>query len=456
MPDDTHPLTTADYEKCEAYLFAKGDLFGSNGMSVSPSSFADVFRSHFGANWEAARQTTKDDSLLATSLAAAVIAQAARESGHLHASSGQFEEPEEEKFVEAFYGLGTALLRENRFSYLEALDRLGQLERLSNARTEQFFKDVENGNDLDKQEVERDKEYFRQVSTILLHPKHRGRTAAEILVEHGFDLPGYIADAGDFGSPDYPAGGSSITPQRKLTAVSAATGTALHPIYISALWHDAISKKSGNTTILIHLTRPLDEILPLKRYRYSGGLNPFSRASADRIYSIQWITHNWDPVEFVCRAARELQFMCATGLVPSKSGGDPGQIGGEFPEWDHASIWTDPSSGATVYASEPYHAAAAEYSCVEWAQLNDSTFVLPKWPGMYTPPWSGLILIARNEHKELLEAARDQLDLLDDCTSPASCNLVEVSENIPFFSPGERMEGRKVALIPPAKNPWKE
>jgi hypothetical protein len=347
MPDDTHPRTTVDYQKCEAFLFTHSNLFEANGFAVSPVSFADAFKLHYNRNWERARNPGYIGSLITISLAASVIAQAVRECGHADACSSDFEEPEAEEFANAFYVLGVSLLQENKFSWTQAIDRLERLKQLLEAHYKKWELAVANKADLDQFYLEEDKVQYQHYAELLLHSKHHGKSAVDILAECGFDLHGYLADSKDFGAHDYLPSPPPVIPPKSITSVlDNEVGVSLFPIYISALWHDAVKKQSGTTTIMIKLPRALDEIIPLKRYQYARSLKSFNRAASDRIYSEHWVTHEgFDPARILGKAARELQFMCATGLVPSKKSGGPGIVGGEFPEWDHGTSWIDPTSG---------------------------------------------------------------------------------------------------------------
>jgi hypothetical protein len=457
MPDDALPTTTEEYQKCEAFLFSHSDLFELNGFAVSPLSFAAVFKSHYGKNWEEARKRGHRGSLVASSLAASVIAQAAREIGYADASTGQFEEPEAEEFADAFYELGIALLQESNFSWIEAMERLERLAVLSNEHFERWDLALANNTDMDRFYLEDDKVQYKNYAELLLHPRHRGKSAGDILSERGFDLRGYIADSKDFGTDGYLFSTPAIVPPNTVSSISGdEAGAAWFPIYISALWHDAVKKESGNTTILVKLRRPLDEIIPSKRYRYARTLGDFRRAASDRIYSEHWITSEFDPDAFVCKAARELQFMCATGLVPSKKYVGPGNIGGEFPEWDHGTSWIDPASGKTFFASEPYHAEVAESTCQDWAAANKSTFLLSNWPGMYEPPSSGLILIGEEGDAAMLAKMEEALALINVTAYPETIDFVDVPDGQVFFSPRERLERKGPGLVPPKKDPWKE
>lgn len=456
MPDDTHPTTTVDYQKCEAFLFTHSGLFEANGFAVSHVSFADAFKSRYNKNWEIARKPGYSGSLTASSLAASVIAQAARECGYANAYAGDFEEPESEEFVNAFYDLGKTLLQENKFSWTQAIERLERLEQLLEARHKNWELAIAGKADLDEFYLEEDKVQYQNYAQLLLHPKHHGKSAVDILAERHFDLQGYIADSKDFGDTAYLPSAPPVLPPKSISLASGNDeGTVLFPVYISALWHDAVKKQSGTTTIVIKLPRALDEIIPLKRYRYARTLSDFSRAASDRIYSEHWVTYEgFNPVSIVCKAARELQFMCASGLVPSKKHSGPGRINGEFPEWDHGTSWIDPITGKTIFASEPYNAEGAEETCQDWAAANASTFLVSDWPGMYEPPLSNLILIARNEDAELLAKIDKALSLLNDAANSETLEFVEVDDGQVFFSPGERFERKGTGLVPPKENPW--
>lgn len=206
------------------------------------------------------------------------------------------------------------------------------------------------------------------------------------------------------------------------------TAADSHRIHITVKWHDPRKKTSGSSTIAVTLSKPLDAIIKVSRYQYSRALCEFTRSGPGRIHTDQSLEYGLDPVEMACAAARELQFMSATGLVPSKRHGFLGRVGGEFPGLDHQTTWTEKETGTMVFASEPYNAYHDGRRYAQWAESNESVVLVSKWAGMYKPHFSRLILISGIESAAMLETMEERLAALEVPIVKGNCELIDAGQ----------------------------
>jgi hypothetical protein len=348
-----------------------------------------------------------DVPITAMSVAAEVIAQAAREAGYRTATAGQFEEPEDESLADSMFQLGASLIAEKNLGYGSGL-------RLAEAQSHQIRKRVDSWMqrhkaelppDTDEASAAEDAEDYLFLADNVLHARHSGRPAMDILADHGMDVHEFVADASDYGSPLYesaPKGGRTIFELGDMipTIVS-----------VVADWRNPKTGASGTEVVEVPLPRQLDTIIKPSRYKYARALGDFVLSGTDRITGSFEVTHGLNPRAKAAAAARELLFMAATGLVPSKRSVSPGVAGSEFPDLDHHTNWTEPKTGATVFVSEPYDTDEDAYG--KWAEDNNSFVVMSEWQGMYMPGFAKLIMISDIEHKDMLLEMERRLSALN-------------------------------------------
>ncbi|NBZ89229.1 DUF5623 domain-containing protein [Stagnihabitans tardus] len=90
----------------------------------------------------------------------------------------------------------------------------------------------------------------------------------------------------------------------------------------------------------------------------------------------------------LCTAARSLQFIEATGLLPDRNPRklEPRSLSGEIlPGRDHATFWVDPSNGQRFFIDEPYESRALEAERTAWADCHGWRVEKASWPGIYRP-----------------------------------------------------------------------
>jgi hypothetical protein len=421
LPDDVQPKTALDYEMVEDFLYRNSSIFEGYSLGLKPASFGEEMRRAYGSDWSKVDQRSWRTTLSGTELGAAVAAQAAREAGYQAAVSGEFEEPEEERCAELLFRLGCALIAERNLSYHDGVLLLKKVDAHIEKSVDETMAKHEAGlTTSDEEDVAQDESYYSFLAENAFHSRHRGKRALDILEEHKIDIHEIVSDAADYGSPLYERRGVQKGPEP--TSVST---EQTHRIHITVKWRDPRKRTSGSSSIAVTLPKALDEIIKVSRYQYSAALCAFSRLGPGLLQTEQSLEHDLDPVDMACAAARALQFMAATNLVPSKRNAHLGRVGGEFPALDHWATWTDKATGAKVVTSEPYSAFDDGSYYAQWADSNGSVVVVSNWAGMYMPGASRLILITATKNAAMLEAMEEQLGTLEDPIIKGNCEHVD-------------------------------
>lgn len=431
LPDDVQPKSASDYEKVEEFLFRSSSVFEAYSLGLQPASFGEAMREAYGSDWGKVDNKPRHLAMTGAYLGAAVVAKAAREAGYGTALSADFEQPEEERCADMLFHLGSTLIAERNLNYRDGIELLDKMHARTDKRLDEHVAGEKAGlPTLDEDDVGEDDSYYAFLTENVLHSRHRGRRALDILGDHGIDVHEIVADAADYGSPLYEARKEKGIPLEDASPVSAGssggdrtTAAAGHRLHITVNWNDPRMKTNGSSSIAVTLLKPLDEIIKVSRYRYSSALCEFSRLGPGRLHTEQSLEYEQDPVEMACAAARELQFMSATDLVPAKRDAHLGQFGDKFPDLDHWTTWTDKETGATVVTSE-YNADDDGSRYAQWADRNDNVVIISKWGGMYKPRFCKLILISEIRNEAMLRGMEFNLAALEAPIVRGNCKLV--------------------------------
>jgi hypothetical protein len=170
-------------------------------------------------------------------------------------------------------------------------------------------------------------------------------------------------------------------------------------ITLTAWWGDRETRERGIEKLTVHFSRPLQEIVTPGQWAHARYLGHFALNSSGELYRTRSSGSQNYARTTVCGAARELEFMCATGLRPS--GGykralpnvrgryaDEDSIHARKPPGeDHPSVWFDPSTKRYLYAMEPYPSRAEGTldRRARWCEVHGYEELMPTWPGMYAP-----------------------------------------------------------------------
>jgi len=115
------------------------------------------------------------------------------------------------------------------------------------------------------------------------------------------------------------AGYGSYKHARRSLGVGSSARQALAILYISVLWRDRTTKATGCEILRMQLEKPLDALVKPAQYKASRGLATMRREAPDHLADTYTASSQEHAREAACEAARSIQFIAATGLVPSKA-----------------------------------------------------------------------------------------------------------------------------------------
>lgn len=181
-----------------------------------------------------------------------------------------------------------------------------------------------------------------------------------------------------------------VNAKRKLAA-----GASGHSVFLTAYWVD----ENGMGRETLKVTLPLPLLAVGTRWQVTAGrtLARFKVDADDHLEVIDLAGGQEHARSELCRAARELIFMAATGLVPGnsrvKSVRDRIR---KMPGQDHQTHWLDKQTGAQVECDEPYNEELLAQR-EAWLAPTGLAIIQPAWPGMYLPSDATLYMVAEDE-----------------------------------------------------------
>ena len=160
-----------------------------------------------------------------------------------------------------------------------------------------------------------------------------------------------------------------------------------HEIYISVPWRDRTTKATGREILKMAASKPLDALARPAHYKAARGLIAMQREAPDHIADTYTASSKEAAQAAACAAARTLQFIDATGLVPStaKRSFPRGQFQNRMPGSDHDRAWFDPAAKAYIRTNEPYNRGGVTAEQQQWAAQHGWTVAAAPWKGMYNP-----------------------------------------------------------------------
>lgn len=174
--------------------------------------------------------------------------------------------------------------------------------------------------------------------------------------------------------------------RRSLSNKANATGSE-HKLFITIYWRETKPFRQGRETLQINLAKPLLELCSKSELKMARGL--WGRLVAPDHIVHDTVAQSQDFARGeICKAARTLRFMEATGLRPSNDylAAYPGRDhDNKLPNSDHATDWYDPANGQFVLVDEPYSPAVVSERRAVWAQQHGWHLQASKWPGIYYP-----------------------------------------------------------------------
>lgn len=208
---------------------------------------------------------------------------------------------------------------------------------------------------------------------------------------------------------------NSIKPSVKTIALQ-----STHCIFISMSWWDKQSNIRGCELLNVPLSRPLQSLISPSHLGLHKDLYHFRQDAHDHLDSTKCAAGQDDAREYICTAARVIQFIDATDLRPSKSHSrvyPRSNSNNRIPKQDHYTSWYHPETKTYILADEPYGPAVQSLSDIEartaWAIKHEFVLVKSLWQGMYNPSGnSELYLAAPKSQANLIDKIVHALNLL--------------------------------------------
>lgn len=175
----------------------------------------------------------------------------------------------------------------------------------------------------------------------------------------------------------------------------------LHELYVSVPWRDRASKATGREILKMLVSRPLDSLVSVAQYKAARALSSMRRESPDHIADTYVASSQLRAREEACAAARTLQFIEVTGLIPSnaKRSFPRGQPQNRMPGSDHDTAWFDPIAKTYVRTNEPYSRTGVTPEQQRWASQHGWAVVASPWKGMYRPDGGSSLFLASDTSK---------------------------------------------------------
>lgn len=196
-------------------------------------------------------------------------------------------------------------------------------------------------------------------------------------------------------------------------AHSTAQSERPYAITLTAWWADGETRERGIEKLTVRFSKPLEHIVTPTQWANARYMGRFALNSSGELYRTQVSGSRSHARTTLCGVARELEFMCATGLRPSSGFkralpkvtgryADEDSINARKPPGqDHPSVWFDPSTRRYLYAIEPYP-SRAEITVdrrARWCETHGYEELVPTWPGMYAPHIEARLYLLSNRER---------------------------------------------------------
>jgi len=158
-----------------------------------------------------------------------------------------------------------------------------------------------------------------------------------------------------------------------------------HPVTICQYWFDRQAGRPGKETLTIRLPLSIRELVkPHHLVGYLGGVTMDDENGLIGYDRAEDLDH---ARMLICRLARTLQFMVATGLKPSRSSRcyPKGDWHNRHPGADHDTAWYDPATRTHILTDEPYpgrHQMYREENKL-WCERHQFEIVKSRWASVY-------------------------------------------------------------------------
>lgn len=171
--------------------------------------------------------------------------------------------------------------------------------------------------------------------------------------------------------------------------------TEHHTVYITAYWLSDDGFR-GRETLKIETSRPVLCLATRSQFRATRGLSDMRLVADDHFVCDSLYPTRDSARRQACMAARTLQFINVTGLLPSREDRKRRrkvEKQARLPGMDHPSDWHDPVGNQYILVDEPYLAPedrAEERQ--QWARKYGWDLQVSTWAGMYYPHMTTMYL----------------------------------------------------------------
>ena len=186
-------------------------------------------------------------------------------------------------------------------------------------------------------------------------------------------------------------------------------------VTISALTGPASCRSTLQATIPVR--QNLRAFLRPAHMKLCDRFDQFHLIAKDHIQAKLGLVREAHVRERILQVARTIQFMDATGLVPTSEeiyGRQTYSKEQRLPGQDHATTWCDPDTGAMVLLDEPYGYVDEMYGDRKsWAKRQGFVVHRLDYQGTYRPG-CGIVcdLVFREEQKNFVQKVIDQIERL--------------------------------------------
>ncbi|MBB6125630.1 DUF5623 domain-containing protein [Sphingobium subterraneum] len=216
------------------------------------------------------------------------------------------------------------------------------------------------------------------------------------------------------------------------------TGVSPSRLLLTGYWEDRETFEIGRETLAISIPCAVLEMVSKAELRIVGGLSSMRIVAPDHMV-IDSLGHSRDYIrDELCRAARAMQFMNATGLRPCRF--DTAErvlsdLDEELPGKDHSSHWYDPKSGQFILIDEPYSRARVSSERADWSERNDWNLSATSWPGLYFPYRCAFFVASKNTKDFDFEALLSTINAMPASYTSEDWQGQSASNHNTFFSP---------------------
>lgn len=202
------------------------------------------------------------------------------------------------------------------------------------------------------------------------------------------------------------AGGfSNYQHARRACGIAGPTAMPASKLYISVPWKDRSSNQTGREILKIAAGQNLKVMLNASRLRSARTLSTMRFDGPDHLTATNIASSQSRAREQACSAAREIQFIETTGLVPSaaKRSIPRGDYQNRMPGSDHDATWFDSATKAYVRTTEPYtNNSEISPEQLAWAEKHGWSVASSPWNGMYYPDGGSMLFLMADASKGYL------------------------------------------------------